>query len=391
MSNPYQLFPPPLQCVYCQLPNCNSKRHSSSLQHIYPTCISCGIELNELIELYNSPAYRSPVFCEICNKEYNPSDAVNDHFETHFRKGSIWSTQCFACEQKVPVEPTADSADQSSKYSPIDSLPEIAENTNVTTAVDITRPLNPNGLYECQHCPTNKRKTFKLLLNFLRHEQEVHQISKTDEQPIACPKCPRRFNEHHQLQLHSRIHKNSASDKHQKITCTLCEQSFTNYFDRTQHEKQSHYNSETGRWMCHKCSHDFASKMGTIIHLRLHEGSRPYVCDQCGASFTRKYFLERHMVSHSAERPFKCDICSSNRRFACMEALKLHIRAQHTKRNQYPCNKCDRVFSYYTDRKRHIRSHGGIEKKIVCLMCGKRFYEPKELRLHNKKHHFINL
>lgn len=372
------LLPPFLQCAYCQLPNCNGQRHRSSLQHIYPICISCGIELNELIELYNEPAFRSRISCEICNKLYNdnPHGSVNDHFIAHFRKGSTWSMQCFACKQDEPLEPTADSVDHSSNYSVTDAA-----------YVDIVRPLNSNGLYECQHCPTNKRKTFKQLMNLLRHEQEVHQISKTNEQPVACPKCPRRFNKIYQLLLHSRIHEKT-SDKHQNITCTICEQSFTNYFDRTQHEKTSHYNSETGRWTCHKCSHDFASKMGVITHLRLHEGSKPYLCDHCSASFTRKYYLQRHMVSHSVERPFQCDICSSNRRFACIDSLKVHIRAQHTKRDQYPCDKCDRVFSYYTDRKRHMRSHGGIEKKIVCLLCGKRFYEPKELRLHNKKQHY---
>lgn len=97
--------------------------------------------------------------------------------------------------------------------------------------------------------------------------------------------------------------------------------------------------------------------------------------------------IQRHLFVHSkTNQAVECDVCPDKKTFASIERIKWHITFFYQKKYKYPCDKCDRVFTYYSDRKRHKRSHGGVEKKVACLVCDRRFYEAKDLRLHMKSH-----
>lgn len=424
------------KCDQCSLPNCNGERHKSSLEYLYPVCTICGIELNELIDLYNEPPLRSQITCEVCSKIYCAGDDVNAHFSEHFRKGGTWSTQCIECNSvllslksiKKEEDVASMSSVKQSNLSPIDPLADFTvEKSSKVQAICVglkrakqkakdkrmkanedqqknhlkaeddlklvsdekipvyTRTKNSEGLYECQHCPETKRKSFKMIQNILRHERVVHRLPIEDDKKFACPLCPRRFKKRHQLQSHIRTHKEMVPDN-----CRVCKQPCENLFEKRKHERQTHFDKTVERWICPTCTKNLASLESLYRHVLQHDDNckLPFICDQCGSSFSQKHHMATHMTTHSDERPYICDICPAhkNKSFSTIGGLRLHIKCFHQRKSSHACDKCDRVFTYNTDLRRHRRSHGGVEKKHACLVCDRRFYEPKDLRLHMEQH-----
>lgn len=466
------LLPPPLQCTRCNLPNCNSERHRATMPFVYPVCSTCGIELNDLIELYKNPALRCNKSCEICFKCYKPDDDFYDHFNVHFSKVAARSTAtkdvmlCISCcfntevTQKkdlpyVVIKPVAKITLENRSYIPnaLQCLPPLldakvsltrlsdsqipsstqnlkieladegddlvlsspssfgyAEDTNddnnydslsdpfscsseQTAAplsihskpfVETTQIPNVDGKFSCSLCE------YSVLLrrNLMHHERVKHNINNESELPVGCPKCPRRFEEIRQLKWHqSRFHRVVDKLGRQIWKCRACDlPPFSSAQKREDHENCIHLNAESNRWSCRSCTMSFLKPSDLRCHEFGHTGIRPYVCEKCGFSTKRKEHIERHMDTHTDDRPVICDICPEKKSFKSITSLKVHITYFHQRKHKFPCDKCDRVFRYHSDRRRHLRSHGGVEKKFSCVLCEKRFYEPKDLRLHMKSH-----
>ncbi|XP_045629823.1 zinc finger and SCAN domain-containing protein 4 [Ursus americanus] len=115
---------------------------------------------------------------------------------------------------------------------------------------------------------------------------------------------------------------------------------------------------------------------------RCREAQNSYRCEKCPKIF--RYFsqLKAHQRRHNNERTFTCAEC--NRGF--FQASDLHVHQKiHAEEKPFTCSTCEKSFSHKTNLLAHERIHTG-EKPFECSLCHRSYRQSSTYHRHLRTH-----
>ncbi|KAF6289564.1 zinc finger and SCAN domain containing 4 [Rhinolophus ferrumequinum] len=118
---------------------------------------------------------------------------------------------------------------------------------------------------------------------------------------------------------------------------------------------------------------------------RFHRAQKSYQCEKCPKIF--RYFsrLKVHQRRHNNERTFICVECDKG----FFQASDLHVHQKiHAGEKPFRCSTCTMSFSHRTNLLAHERIHTG-EKPYVCSLCQRRYRQSSTYHRHLRTHQKI--
>lgn len=184
-----------------------------------------------------------------------------------------------------------------------------------------------------------------------------------------------------------------------ELICKLCPNKPKNLLDLKNHLKEIHekpidpnlqdnmipfkLEEEQGSYKCVICEQVFIKVRILVIHMSVHFNN--YSCEICGSGFMTLRLLKKHLEVHETGN-FPCDRC--NKVFSTTHKRSLHIRGVHLK--QYPrrCPICPERFNSNYRRTIHLQDvHNQSTRVHKCETCGRGFNLKYHLICHTRSVH----
>ena len=111
-------------------------------------------------------------------------------------------------------------------------------------------------------------------------------------------------------------------------------------------------------------------------------------CEVCKREFSSRSYLKLHMRTHTNEKPFVCSECGLS--YPSSSSLFNHKRIIHTdfkqeRKRNHVCHLCGKGFFEKKDLKVHSVSHNEV-KSHLCTQCGSGFKSSFYLKKHMERH-----
>ena len=136
-------------------------------------------------------------------------------------------------------------------------------------------------------------------------------------------------------------------DKHPPLPCNDCAKVFSNPLSLQKHR----YHHIGQQLKCDSCTRVFPFESQLRDHRKTHFKHKPHRCSysNCDAEATHLYDLKKYERSHLKQK-HKCPECDYTTKDA--QYLNQHKKV-HSDLKMYKCNKCEKQFHFYMQKKRH--------------------------------------
>ncbi|EEB16914.1 conserved hypothetical protein [Pediculus humanus corporis] len=341
-------------CSQCRLPCQGIKklREHQRLEHgkVHFKCETCSQCFDEETD-YNDHLLIHPLVCDKCGKTFHKKANLNLHMKRHLE------TRPYEC----PFCPKSFITRQ-----------KLEEHKNGHSG---KKPL------KCGLCD----KTFSRHSNLIQHKNLHHLNVKKKIKDFVC-RCGEVFHSLRKLEWHKEVHEPNPKP------CPFCSRKFIHSASVTRHIRRAHMpdylpgdNREYDNVNCPVCDKVYL-RSSLAVHLRVHNGEKPFPCKICNKKFSTKWNLELHNWTHQSrnDMPFKCDTCKSA--FFRESDFVSHLNS-HKNHKPYTCNVCGQKFIRKYSCLRHQEEHKK-SKQFVCAVsgCAKSFHRGYYLRDHMKIH-----
>ncbi|XP_076668300.1 uncharacterized protein LOC143368940 isoform X1 [Andrena cerasifolii] len=340
-------------------------------------CQICQEEFSSVL-LFNAHLKVHPLECSQCGKYFYRKQNFKLHMKRHL---GIKPFPCKVCDKAFLTKQKLD------------------EHTNGHTG---------NAPVKCNLC----NETFRRYSNLTQHKNRHHlnikkklkdyicqcgEIFHTkkklawhkethDEKPKACTYCNERFIHmasltRHMRRAHNRRFVPDAQREGENVECPICKCIYL----RSSLSVHMRVHNGDRPYECQVCSKAFSTKWNLQLHKWTHaaRSSKPFKCNQCSAAFYRHSDYTAHMNSHRNVRPYTCNYCGAQfiRKYNCLRHVK-----EHEENKAYTCDVCNKTFhrSYYL--KEHLRVHSGA-RPYTCHICGKSSGTKSNHNKHVRIHH----
>jgi len=194
------------------------------------------------------------------------------------------------------------------------------------------------------------------------------------DKPYKCHVCDKAFSHSGTLNDHMTLHTGD------KFKCSLCNDSFLQQSSLYQHKRNVHSNRKP--YHCPYCGKLFKTNSELKCHVRIHTGAKPYSCRHCSERFTWPYRLKAHLLkSHNEGTWLTCHICQ--KKFTHHGDLKIHVR-RHEGVKPYVCSECPKCFCTAGALKDHQLTHSDY-KQFCCGLCGINVKRKDTVKSHFKR------
>ncbi|ELU03123.1 hypothetical protein CAPTEDRAFT_34004, partial [Capitella teleta] len=193
----------------------------------------------------------------------------------------------------------------------------------------------------------------------------------------TCKICNKTFAQNSNFKNHIRTH----SDE-RPFVCEICCIGFKERYHLKKHMLFKHSNELKEE--CRVCGKKFKDSTAVRAHERIHSDVRPYACRRCGKTFKTSECLWHHENrSKTCKKRFLCIKCS--KQFASYTAFDKHM-VTHSELRPYKCQVCDIGFKLKVHLKKHNLYRHSSEYPCECSICGKKFKDSSAVRLHERIH-----
>lgn len=294
-----------------------------------------------------------PYKCEICQKCFVTKQKHDEHKNTHTGEAPI---KCTLCDESFRRHSNLvqhrNRHHLNVKKKVRDYVCYCGEVFHTKKKFAWHKEIHDPKPKSCQHC----NEKFIHMSSLTRHMRRAHNEKFLPDQA--------RENENVECPICKGIYIRSSLDLHLRrhngirpYTCAVCNKDFTTKWNLKLH-KWTHASRAAKPFKCDQCKGAFIRESDYISHMNSHKSVRPYTCNYCGAQFIRKYNCQRHVKEHENQKTFSCQVCGKS--FHRSYYLKDHMRV-HSGIRPYACNICGKTSTTKSNHNKHVQIHHARE------------------------------